>query len=65
MTPTNDEIPWWELKGLPPPHDERYESERERLRLERARAHRERLAGREGRRARTSVPPPGPPPEGK
>lgn len=58
MTPVHDEIPWWELKGLPPPHDARYEAERERLRLERARAHRKRLAERDRRRERSSVPPP-------
>jgi hypothetical protein len=59
--PTYDDKPQWELEGRPPPHDARFEAEAERLRRERARAWRDRLDQREQRRARTSIPPPGPP----
>ena len=57
---TNEEKPWWELEGKPPPHHAQFEAERERLRDERARTWRERLDKRERRRLKTSVPPPRP-----
>jgi len=59
---THEEKPWWELEAKLPPHEERFEAERERLRAERARGWRARLDERERRRARTSVPPPETPP---
>ena len=58
--PTYDEKPGWELRGERPPFEEQYEREAERLRLERARAWRERKLEENARRARTSVPPPPP-----
>lgn len=56
--PTHDEIPGWELRGEPPPHEEPFEAERERLRQWRAERAREQRALVEKRRARTSMPPP-------
>ncbi len=56
--PTHDEIPAWELRGEPPPHERQFEIERERLRLLRAENAREEKRRIERRRARTSVPPP-------
>lgn len=57
--PTHEDKPWWELEGKPPPHDARFEAERERLRAARAQAAAERAQAQDRRRARTSVPPPG------
>jgi hypothetical protein len=59
---THEEKPWWELAGEPPPHEARFDEDRERLRAERARNWRAGVDERERRRARTSVPPPGLPP---
>ena len=56
--PTYDELPAWELRGEPPPHEARFEAERERLRRLRAAQWRVERRQIEARRARTSVPPP-------
>ena len=58
--PTHDELPGWELRGERPPHEERFEAERERLRQLRVAEARERRQLVEKRRSRTSVPPPPP-----
>lgn len=58
--PTYDDLPAWELRGEPPPHDAQYERERERLRQLRRTAAREKRAQDLQRRKRTSVPPPAP-----
>ena len=56
--PTYDELPGWEMRGEPPPHDHQFEIERERLRQERAARCAEERRLIEKRRARSSVAPP-------